>query len=465
MLGLTLTARGQAAGARGHDGGFEAFSSQAAAQTVEVRVDPSGRLAWKQAEYAATVGDITDAGPSRQAKGNGHSIRSCTLDWRFVMTVLVAGGGIGGLATAIALRQRRVDVTVLERAGEIREVGAGITLWINAMRALRRLGVADAIAKLGAPALDGDIRTWQGKTLTHSLARELVEKYGELIVALHRADLQRVLLDAAGERVVRLGAECIAFEQDAAGVTVRLADGSVERGDALIGADGLWSTVRAQLFGQAKPRYAGYVAWRGVVPFSDQGAGFESWGRGQRFGLVPIGRGRVYWYATANVPEGSYDGNGHQHELLRRFGHWHEPIPEILRLTPESAILRNDLYDREPLRRWGEGRVTLLGDAAHPMTPNFGQGACQAIEDAVVLADCLVDSREIAGALRTYEARRVRRAAALVKQSRRFGQIGQLENPLSVWLRDRVIGNVPVRLQRKQLEAIIVPSLDQRDES
>lgn len=375
------------------------------------------------------------------------------------MRVIVVGGGIGGLTTAIALRQQGVEVVVLERAQELREVGAGITLWINAMRALRKLGVADAIAKAGMPALDGDIYTWRGQTLTCSLAQDLAGRYGEMVIALHRADLQRVLLEAAGPGIVRTGASCISFEQHGEGiregVTVRLADGSEERGDALVGADGIWSTVRSQLHGERKARYAGYTAWRGVVHFPRAVAGGGAWGRGERFGLVPIGRGRVYWFATANVPEGGHDESAQKRDLLRRFGEWAEPIPELIGLTPESAILRNDVYDREPLKWWGHDRVTLLGDAAHPMTPNLGQGACQAIEDAVVLAECLGGTRDVPGALREYEARRIGRTAELVNRSRRIGQLGQLENRAAVWLRDQAMRRVPVRSQLKQLEAVI----------
>lgn len=138
------------------------------------------------------------------------------------------------------------------------------------------------------------------------------------------------------------------------------------------------------------------------------------WGRGERFGVVPIGRERVYWFATANVPEGGGNSKDQKEELLRRFGTWAEPVAELISLTPETAIFRNDIYDRQPLEQWGMGRVTLLGDAAHPMTPNLGQGACQAVEDAVVLADCLSNLRDVSKALRTYESRRIGRTTALV---------------------------------------------------
>ena len=186
------------------------------------------------------------------------------------------------------------------------------------------------------------------------------------------------------------------------------------------------------------------------------GSGFESWGRGRRFGLAKLGRGRTYWYATKNAPEGEEDEPvGRKGELLARFGRWHKPIPTVIRATEESRILRNDVCDREPIKRWGKGRVTLLGDAAHPMTPDLGQGACQAIEDAAVLAGCLKEEGETEAALRFYEALRVDRTAYIARQSRRLARIGQLENPLLCWLRGAVLKAIPQHmLMSRQLEGL-----------
>src|SRR5579884_3885297 len=371
------------------------------------------------------------------------------------MRALVSGGGIGGLVTAIALRRQGMDVVVAERSADLRAEGAGLTLWINAMKALRRVGVADAVAAVGEPALDGDVTTAGGKTLTRTLARELVARYGEMVVAVHRADLQRGLLEAAGDGVVRAGVEVVDFEQDAEGVNVRFADGSEERAEVLIGADGLRSAVRRRLHPESVPRYAGYTAWRGVNSFTGDVAAIESWGRGERFGLVPLGHGNLYWFATANAPEHSQAPGGNRAELLRRFGRWHAPVPAVIEQTPESAILRNDIYDIKPLSTWSNGRVTLLGDAAHAMTPNLGQGACQAIEDAVVLADCLAHDRDAIEALRAYERARIPRTAMIIERSRRLGQVGQLQNPVATWLRDTLMAALPPRSQLRQIAPIV----------
>lgn len=214
---------------------------------------------------------------------------------------MVVGAGIGGLTTAVALRRRGIEVTVLERAGQLREIGAGLTLWPNAMRALRRVGLADAVAAAGAPALFGTLRSSSGAALLRPPFRELERRYGEPGIALLRGDLQRLLLDQVGG-AVRLGTTCVGATQDKNGAAALLADGSRAEADLLIGADGLRSVVRASLFDDRPPRYAGYTAWRGVAPLPAETEGFESWGRGERFGMVPLGRGVAYWFGTANAP-------------------------------------------------------------------------------------------------------------------------------------------------------------------
>jgi 2-polyprenyl-6-methoxyphenol hydroxylase-like FAD-dependent oxidoreductase len=167
------------------------------------------------------------------------------------------------------------------------------------------------------------------------------------------------------------------------------------------------------------------------------GISSETWGRGLRFGMLPIRNRRVFWYATHTCPAGGEDQEGERKARLSQlFGGWREPIEQLIAATDEGAILRNDIFDRRPVRHWGSGRVTLLGDAAHPPTPNLGQGACQALEDALVLSECLTEQREPVVALRAYEECRMRRSAAIIEQSYLFGKIGQWEHPLLCSLRD-----------------------------
>jgi 2-polyprenyl-6-methoxyphenol hydroxylase-like FAD-dependent oxidoreductase len=365
------------------------------------------------------------------------------------MRVIVVGGGIAGLSAGIGLRQIGHEVIVLERAPRIDPVGAGITLFANAMRALARLGVREAVAAQGAPARRSAILTWKGGELTQVPADLL-----EGTIALHRADLQAGLAGAAGQ--VRLGVEVTAVEQGGGGVVARGADGSEELGDLLIGADGLSSVIRSAI-ADVRPRYAGYTAWRGVSPVPvEPGRLTESWGVGERFGLVDIGRGRTYWFATKNAPEGESDEpGGRKAEIVRRFSGWHEPIAAVAEAVDEGGILRSDVYYLEPLPRWSEGRFVLIGDAAHATTPGVGQGAAQAIEDAVVLADRLAHAGDHAAALADYEAIRRPRAEAVLKMSRRVDKAAQLASPLGWRLRNTIVRRLPDRAQRRQLEPLV----------
>ncbi|HJZ93539.1 MAG TPA: FAD-dependent monooxygenase [Gemmataceae bacterium] len=357
------------------------------------------------------------------------------------MRVLVIGGGIGGLAAAIALRRAGLEVSVFERAPELREVGAGLTLWTNAVKALRQLGVGPGVESLAAPLATSEIYTWNGKPIGTLDLGALSAQLGAPTIGIHRADLQSALAAHLPSGVVHLGMTCEGYVQDAGGVTARFAGGREERGDLLIGADGLLSAIRRQLLNDGPPRYAGYTGWRGVGhidhPAVPVGKTLLFVGRGSQAGLLPIGRGRVYWFATANVPAGGADPpGGRKTSLLERFADWYSPVPAFIGGTDESAILRNDIVDRPPVRTWGDGRLTLLGDAAHPTTPNLGQGACQAIEDAVVLAKALRELGDPVAGLRAYEDRRRDRTAMITKRSWQLGKMLTWESKFGNWLRD-----------------------------
>jgi 2-polyprenyl-6-methoxyphenol hydroxylase-like FAD-dependent oxidoreductase len=219
-------------------------------------------------------------------------------------------------------------------------------------------------------------------------------------------------------------------------VVLSAVDGTSAEGALLVGADGLCSRVRKQLLADGPPRYAGYTSWRGLVAAdldpSDEAV--ESWGRGSRFGIVPVGGGRVYWYATANAEPGADDQG--RAALAERFAGFHPPVPSLIEATLPASIVRTDIHDRPPARRWSHGPVTLLGDAAHPMTPNLGQGGCQAMEDAFVLAAALAEEATVAGALARYERERLRRANRIVSLSRRFGAVAQWRSALACAVRD-----------------------------
>jgi 2-polyprenyl-6-methoxyphenol hydroxylase-like FAD-dependent oxidoreductase len=373
--------------------------------------------------------------------------------------IIVIGGGIGGLCTAIALRKVGIDAVVYEQAEQLDEVGAGLTIWTNAVKALRSIGLADEVINAGKKIRRGEVRTPKGTVLTRTPFQELERLFGEPSVALHRADLHRVLLDALPSDSVRIGMKCVGFKQDKDKITVSFSDGNREEADFLVGADGIHSVVREMLFPEISLRYSGYTVWRGVVNWEneiDLKTTSETLGRGSRFGIVPIGGKRIYWYATANTPAGQKQTPAERKKyLLAQFKDWHQPIERLIESTPEKFILHNDIFDIAPLKCWHNNRVVLLGDAAHPTTPNLGQGACLAIESAVVLARCLSQTDDWAAALRRYEIERMPRTAWINEQSWRTGKIGQLEGRLSCTLRNFILRATPHFIMRKPLEKAV----------
>jgi 2-polyprenyl-6-methoxyphenol hydroxylase-like FAD-dependent oxidoreductase len=234
-------------------------------------------------------------------------------------------------------------------------------------------------------------------------------------LCIHRADLHQALRSQLPEGCLIPGQRVESFEQDSNRVIARFEGGHDVRADGLIAADGINSAVRAQIHGPAEPIFRGYCIWRGIapaIPGAAQGHIGETWGSGRRFGVMPMGRGRVCWYATRNTTPSQSDApEGRKAEVTALFKNWHGPIPELIEATDPCDIIRSDARDRNPLKGWGNRRVTLLGDAAHPITPNVGQGACMAIEDAACLAKCLLAHSDTTSGFRTYEALRGSRTA------------------------------------------------------
>jgi 2-polyprenyl-6-methoxyphenol hydroxylase-like FAD-dependent oxidoreductase len=382
--------------------------------------------------------------------------------------VLVVGGGIGGLATALALRRVGVRVSVFERAPEIHEVGAALTLWSNAVKALRQLGVDEKVVALSSLLEHNKTITPEGEVLSEQDVASLAREAGAPCVVAHRADLQRTLLEALPREDVHTDRDCVGVEQTDNAVLARFADGREERGDLLVGADGIRSAVRACVLGKSEPTYAGYTCWRGIAlfrhPALPPGNGYFLVGRGTQMGLFHCGAERVYWFVTRNARQGSLDREGpHRKKVLDSFPVWPEVFREAIEATSEEAILPGDILDRDPSPVWGQGRVTLLGDAIHATTPNLGQGACQALEDAVVLAHCLRTTTDPVRALRNYEDLRRERTALVTRQSRSLGKVFQAENRLAVWLRNWIFrtryGQNRARKMVSRLLSYDVPSL------
>jgi 2-polyprenyl-6-methoxyphenol hydroxylase-like FAD-dependent oxidoreductase len=373
---------------------------------------------------------------------------------------IVVGAGIGGLAAAGALRRAGWAVQVLEQAERLGPVGAGLTLWPTAVLALDALGVGPAVRELAHPLDRSGIRTAGGRWLSRTDTSRYPARLGAPLVAVHRADLHRLLLAVAGPELIRTGAQVTALDQDKDGVRVTWEGGEVSA-NLLVAADGLHSTLRRAWFGQAsRPVFTGRMAWRAVLDHATGGGeaeeATESWGRGQRFGIVPLGRSRVYWFATADAPEHQRTPTGERAELLARFAGWHPPIPELIAATPPSAVLRHDLYELRPdLPIYARGRVVLLGDAAHAMTPDLGQGAGQALEDAVVLGAALATTGEVAAALARYDAERRPRTQAVARLSRRTGRLAQASGPLTSRLRDLAVRATPAGVNDRLLAPLL----------
>jgi 2-polyprenyl-6-methoxyphenol hydroxylase-like FAD-dependent oxidoreductase len=363
---------------------------------------------------------------------------------------IVVGAGIGGLATAIALEQAGVEPIVVERAPRLHESGFGLVLSANAVTALRSLGLHEGVAARGTRVRRAEIRTPRGDLLTLIEYEALGwETYGIL-----RTELQRTMLALVPADRLRLGTTCIEAGEDG---RVLLDRGEPLVGDVVVGADGIRSAVRRSLFGEEPLRYGGHRAWRAGTRFDDELVGdrfVEVWGVGGGFGFGPAGPGRVYWYCFESVPEGASAPERPRDEFLRRYGAWFDPIPALIEATDPDAIEPTFTYDRPTRRTWGRGRVTLLGDAAHPMKPNIGQGAAQALEDAVVLGACLAGGGDPADSLRNYERRRVRRANAVVRASRRAGRAAEVCSPLGARVRDTVMKALPNRLAVAQQRRI-----------
>lgn len=354
------------------------------------------------------------------------------------MEAVIAGGGIGGLAVAAGLHRRGWRVTVLEQTAEFSVVGAAISLWPNAFRALATVG-----ADLGGERLDevGGLRDWRGRWIVR-MDRELVNAHVATAAVVHRHDLRTALLaqvpqesQLAGVRVrgVRVDGERAVVEHD----------GGELAADLVIGADGVRSAVRASLWPQAAPpRYSGKTAWRLVMPRVKGMAEVwgETWGPGAVFGMAPVPGDLMYCYASGIVPPGGRSADGELAELRRRFRDWCEPIPSVLAAATEDQVLRNDIYALPPLPTYVRGPVALLGDAAHAMTPFLGQGGCQALEDAATLSLAVETQPDLATALRRYDELRRPRTQDMVRKSRMSGTVGHLS-----WGPARVARNALLR--------------------
>jgi 2-polyprenyl-6-methoxyphenol hydroxylase-like FAD-dependent oxidoreductase len=367
---------------------------------------------------------------------------------------LVIGAGIAGLATAVALQRRGHHVAVLESRADVTS-GAGISIWPNALAALDHIGLGDAVREAGGRVTAGALRWSDGTWLRRPSRERIVEALGEPLVVVRRSVLNDLLAGALASDTVQFGVTVKDIERSAPGVHVTMSDSTTRRADAVVGADGTHSVVARYLNGPLDNRYAGYTAWRGIADVAiDSDLAGETLGAGRECGHVPLGADHTYWFATERAPEGDVAPEGELAYLRGVFGSWAEPLPDLLTATDPDIVLRNDLYDRDQACVWSKERVVLVGDAAHPMRPHLGQGGCQALEDAAILA-CFVDQcGDLATAFDRFAQFRKPRVRALVRESAMIGRIVNMRPALLSAAASRATALVPEAVLTRHLATV-----------
>lgn len=375
------------------------------------------------------------------------------------MKFLISGGGICGLTTAFALQQQGYEVAVYEAVPTIKSVGAGISLSTNAIRALEAIGLAEVVMNHAKTQKDARFLTAKGKVLNYIDFSPIVEKFGfPGIISIHRAELHQLLLEQLkGQVQFYTNKRSKRITQNKDGVQLYFTDGTSVQGDYLLACDGIHSPIRQQLLPESRLRYAGYTIWRGLMTDLkgeiDVPMPFKSWGRRGQFGGAPMPNHQIYWFASINAPQNDPTCKAMTiADLQQRFGQFHDPIPKILERSKAEDLLWNDAIELEPIEQFAFGKVLLMGDAAHAMTPNLGQGACQAIEDSAVLAQLLKKETSITQAFQTFEQLRIPRTKRATMDSSNLGKVAHLQNPILVALRNFAFGLTAKRNLQRQID-------------
>jgi salicylate hydroxylase len=366
--------------------------------------------------------------------------------------VLIAGGGIGGITAALCLAKKGFEVVVFEQAQELGEAGAGIQLSPNCTRVLHDLGLEGALRAKAFIPQGTQFRHWRtGKVLSESpLGEKVIERYGMPYYHIHRGDLLRVIAEAATNHAnitLHTDARVRGFSQNKEGVELTT-DGRAHEGSLLIGADGIHSVIRAQLWGEERPRFTGNIAWRAMVPTQRLSQGLVRpmstvwWGPGKHFVHYYVRGGELVNCVCVVEKAGweveSWIEPGEHAEMKADFAGWHENIVQLIDNAERDSLFKWGLFDREPMTQWGQGRVSLLGDACHPTLPFMAQGAAMAIEDGAVLAGCLAQGDAVAQSLQRYEDLRRARTAGVQRGSRRNAQVFHLSG-VRAWMRNRAV--------------------------
>lgn len=365
--------------------------------------------------------------------------------------ITIIGAGIAGLTTALALKRRGHPVSVYESAVAIKPIGAGIVMAGNAMQIFQELGIREKIATAGNIISALKLTDETFRPLSTVRLEKLERKYGVSNVALHRADLQRILAEEVGYENIHVGKRLINIRNGET-VTLTFEDNSELKTKIVFGADGIHSTVRTQLFEPTTIRDSNQLCWRGVLNTElaeNYGhEAYEAWGRGKRFGFVKISSNRMYWFAVVN------EGMDKNKNLTDLFKDFHPDILKIISGTDKDQIYQNQLLDLKPFSGWHQGNVCLVGDAAHAATPNLGQGACQAVEDAFIIGKLFSSGKSPGKIFAEYEKLRKKKAHYIVNTSWRIGKVPHIENGIGVWFRNLIVKMIPQFLSLKQIDRV-----------
>ena len=369
--------------------------------------------------------------------------------------ITIIGGGIAGLTTAIALHNIGKSPVVFEAAPSLKAVGAGLGLAANALQAFDRLGLKEEVIQRGRVLPSFTIYDQQGRKITETDSQALSKKYGVDNFTIHRAALHDLLISKINPQHIHTNKRAVDITQTADSVTITFQDGTTHETRLLIVADGIHSAIRRRLLPDSEPRYAGYTCWRAVIDNSDLDLeeSLEIWGTHGRFGIVPLANKQVYWFACINAPQDApVMRNFSISDLQNHFKDFRSPVPNLLAHTKNEELIWNDIIDLKPLDTYVFNNTVLIGDAAHATTPNMGQGACQAIEDAVVLADVLKNNSATKIALQQFEKRRLKRTHYITDTSWRVGKVAQIENRWGASLRNIAFRLLPRQVREKQLD-------------